>query len=183
MFTEVICYSLDQDTAEMKRASAIKTPPGSGPRHMTFNKDGSILYVLNELTLTVSKTKRNPADGSLELIDTQPITKEISDNFTCSEIRLSDDQKFLYVAKRDLKGTGKDLICVVHPETLEIIQEHPAGAWIPRHINLSPSGKWLLVAGQRDNKIIVHQRDPETGKLSNTKEFAEVIKPMWILFP
>lgn len=181
---EVLIYALNQETAEIKRISQARVPAGSGPRHMAFNKDGSILYVLNELSLTISKFTRNASDGSLTLLKTKLITnEEVSGDFTCSEIHLSEDQKFLYAAKRDLKNTGKDSICLLDPETLQIIQEHPAEVWIPRHFDISPSGKWLIVAGQRGNKIAVHQRNPKTGKLAKTQNSIDLELPMWILFP
>jgi len=181
---EVIVYDLDADTAEIKKISSVKVPAGSGPRHMAFNKDGSILYVLNELTLTISKLQRNIETGELKVMDTKPTTQEKKlEGFTCSEIHLTKDQKFLYAAIRDLKNTGKDRIALLNPETLEIVQEHLVGAWVPRHFNISPSGKWLVVAGQKGNKVVVHKRDPETGKLSHANQSIDVGLPMWILFP
>lgn len=180
---EVIQYSLNQQTSEMKHVAAFKVPPGSGPRHMVFNNDGSILFVLNELTLTITQFKRNLDDGSLTILTTKPVTKSAIDGFSCSEIRLSNDQRFLYAANRDLKGTGRDSICVLDAKTLDIIQEHPAGVWIPRHFNISPSSKWLIVAGQKSNQIVVHKRNLQSGKLSETGITAPVERPMWILFP
>lgn len=180
---QVICYQLDQTSAELKQVSEAKVPAGSGPRHMTFNQDGSILYVLNELSLNISSFSRNAEDGSLRIITTKPATISMDGRFSCSEIRISDDNKYLYVAKRDLDKEGRDLICVLDPDSLELIQEHPAGGSIPRHFNISPSGKWLVVAAQKSHQVIVHKRDQLTGKLSATEFKSTVQTPSWILFP
>ncbi len=176
-------YQLDPKTAELKPAGSAKVPAGSGARHMAFTKDASQLFVLNELTLTISKFTRDANTGQLTLIDTKPATTQKGENLSCSEIHLSKDGKHLYAAVRDIANEGRDAICVLNPTTLTIIQDHPAEAWIPRHFNISPSGKWLLIAGQKSNSVVVHQRDPETGKLTKTENSASIPKPMWILFP
>ena len=150
---------------------------------MAFSADGGKLYVLNELTLTVSRFARDAESGGLTLEVTKPVMAEEVENMTCSEIKLSGDGKFLYTANRDLAGEKRDSISVLQADDLSILQEQPAGVWIPRHFNISPSGKWFLVAGQKSDKVVVHARDPETGKLSATKHGADVKQPMWILFP
>lgn len=181
---KVNIYTLDEESAKLTIAGSASLPPGSGPRHMAFSKDGEYVYVLNELTLTVSKYSRDIATGSLILEKTSPVTKgEIDDGLTCSEIRFSDDGKFIYAAKRDLQNKGRDSICVLHPENLEILQEQSAGVWIPRHFNISPCGKWLLIAGQKGNKIVVLARDRTSGQLTATENVLDLTAPMWVLFP
>jgi len=63
------------------------------------------------------------------------------------------------------------------------LQEHPAKAWVPRHFTISPSGKWLVVAAQKGNKLVVHKRDPDSGMLTSTDNVVELDMPMWITFP
>lgn len=180
---EVVYYSLDPTSAEIQRISEAELPPGSGPRHMAFSQDGTLLYVLNELNLSITKFDRNSYDGSLSILETKPITTGAEEGFSSSEIKMSADHKFLYAAKRDLEGRGRDLICVMDPDSLEILQEHPAGASIPRHFNISPCGEWLLVAGQGANEVVTHKRNVVTGTLTDSGYRASVKKPMWILFP
>jgi 6-phosphogluconolactonase len=38
------------------------------------------------------------------------------------------------------------------------------GDW-PRNFSLHPTGRWLLVANQRSDSVVVFARDPESGKL------------------
>jgi len=102
---------------------------------------------------------------------------------TCSEIQLSADGRFIYTATRDLENKQRDVISVLNVTDLSIIQEQPAGVWIPRNFGISPSGKWFLIAGQKANKVVVHKRDIETGKLSSTSQSVDTHQPMWILFP
>ena len=179
---KVEVYKLDHKTAKLSPSSSASVPAGSGPRHMAFSKDGDKLYVLNELNLTVSRFARDGSSGKLTLEITKPVMAKPGEKMTCSEIQLSSDGKFIYTATRDLKGEKRDIISVLNTEDMSIVQEHPAGVWIPRHFGISPSGKWLLVAGQKSNQVVVHARDVATGRLIQTAHSAEVKQPMWILF-
>jgi len=180
---QVVIYKLDQATGKLEQHSSVKTPAGGGVRHMAFSPSGDKLYVLNEFSISVSEFTRDATTGELKLLRTMPVLKEIGEKLSCSEIQLSADGKFLYAAIRDLDEKGRDGISVLDTATLEIIQEHPVGVSIPRHFGISPSGKWMLIAGQRGNEVNVHKRDPETGKLAKTEASVELNTPMWILFP
>lgn len=180
---KVMIYKLDAMTGKLTPSGSGEVPAGSGPRHMAFSGNGEKLYVLNELTLTVSQFARDAESGALVLEASKPVMAELREKMTCSEIQLSGDDKFIYIASRDLDGQKRDIISVLNAGDLSIIQEQPTGAWIPRHFGISPSGKWFLIAGQRDNKVVVHARDPISGKLSSTPHGVETQTPMWILFP
>jgi len=180
---QVLIYKLDTKTGTLTPSGSAKTQAGGGARHMAFSPSGDKLYVLNELTVTLTQFARNTETGALILEKTMPVMAKFEEGMTCSEIQLSADGKFIYAACRDLDEKGRDTIAVLNTTTLEIIQEHPADVWIPRHFGISPSGKWMLVAGQRAGKVIVHKRDPATGKLTKTDLSVDLEKPMWILFP
>ncbi len=183
---KVMIYKLNAETAELTIAGEVKTPAGGGARHMVFSKSGDKLYVLNELALTVSLFSRDADSGALTLVKTSPVMENnasLVEVLSSSEIQLSQDGKFLYTATRDSENKGRDTISVLDAENLSLVQAHKTSAWIPRHFGVSPSGKWLLVAGQRGDKVVVHALDPKTGKLEQTNHAIDLIKPMWILFP
>jgi 6-phosphogluconolactonase len=180
---KVMIYKLDSKSGKLTPNGAAKVPAGGGARHMAFSKNGKMLYVLNELTLTVSSFTRDEKSGKLKLESTKPVMKEIAEGMSCSEIQVSADGEFLYIACRDLDHKNRDVISVLSVADLRIIQEHPTGVWIPRHFGISPSGKWMLIAGQRENKVVVHACNPITGKLEKTPYSVDLEKPMWILFP
>lgn len=184
---KVMIYQIHPKTAKLTPAGATPLPAGAGPRHMKFGKNGQQAYVLNELLCSVSIFDRNPATGVLtpkQVIDTLP---DISGDpeLTCSEILISNDGKFAYCANRDLTQKKRDSISVFAVQnngTLKWIQSVPAEIWIPRHINLSPSGKWLLVAGQKSDLINVLKVNLKTGQLSATGHQITVPQPMCIDF-
>ena len=152
---KVEIYKLDAETAKLTSAGSASVPAGSGARHMVFSEDGAKLYVLNELTLTISRFARDASSGGLTLEKTVPVVSEFAEKMTCSEIQLSSDGKYIYAATRDLKGDKRDVISVLSTEDMSIIQEQPAGVWIPRHFGISPSGKWFLIAGQQSNQVVI----------------------------
>lgn len=183
---QVKFYAFD-GLGELTDKGGFKAIPGSGPRHMKFGKGGSHAYVLNELTLTVTAYTRRKDLGTLtpqKTISVFPRGAEM-EKMSCSEIRVSSDGKFIYTANRDLTDQGRDsltVFSVVDDGNLKHVETTLAAVWIPRNINLSPSGDWLLVAGQNSNEVTSHRIDRKTGKLTFSGQKAEVPKAMCINF-
>ena len=155
---EVVIYELHVGGAAMHEIGAAKMPPGSGPRHMKFGKDGKQAYVLSEMLINVVVFDRVGKDGALkqkEVVSVLPegVSKE---GMSCSEILVSKDGKFVYTANRDTTGQGRDTLSVLtvgEGGKLTLLDTVPAEVSIPRNINLSPDGKWLLVAGQKSGGV------------------------------
>lgn len=167
---KVMIYQLDAARGKLTPAGAAALPPGSGPRHLKFGKDGRFAYVLNELALTVAVFERTETDGSLARRAVVPVLPAGADpaGMTCSEIRVSSDGRHIYTANRDTAKRGRDSLSVlaVRPDgALELMQTSPAGVVIPRNITLDPGGRWLLVCGQESNEVAVLTVDPASGKL------------------
>ncbi len=183
---EVKFYAFDEK-GMLTDKGGFKSIPGSGPRHMKFGKDGSHAYVLNELSLTVTAFARDQESGKLTAKKTESVLPKGGDGekMSCSEIRVSKDGKFIYTANRDLTEAGRDsltVFAVADDGSLSRLDTTPAKVWIPRNINLSPSGKWLLVAGQKSHEVTSHRIDEETGKLTFSGHRAEVPTAMCINF-
>ena len=183
---EVVIYKMDAASAEMSRAGAAKMPPGSGPRHMKFGKDGKQAYVLAEMFLDVVVFDRNSKDGSLKQKEVVSVFLPDGDKkkMSCSEILVSGDGRFVYTANRDLAGQGRDSLSVLtvgEGGTLTHLQTVAAEVHIPRNINLSPDGKWLLVAGQVSGGVPTFKVGGD-GKLEFSGNRAEVPKAMCVVF-
>jgi 6-phosphogluconolactonase len=159
-----------------------KIPAGSGPRHLTFSQDGAMVYVSNELGHSVTALTRNLTTGALtpvQTISTLPAGAPTA-NITIAEIALHPSGKWLYVSNR-----GPDTITefAVQPNRrLKFVQSVPAGVKWPRSFAVDPSGRWILSAGQRDDRIAVLRIDPRSGKLGATGEAAQVGSPVCVLF-
>jgi len=55
------------------------------------------------------------------------------------------------------------------------------GDW-PRNFSLHPSGRWLLVANQRSDSVVVFGRDPDTGRLTPMRQRIALPSPVCLRF-
>ncbi|MEM6884644.1 MAG: lactonase family protein [Verrucomicrobiota bacterium] len=165
---QIVIYSVATGQPGLKPVGAAETVPGGGPRHMRFSIDGKFIYLLNELTLSVTTFAYDASDGSTEQLTTTPAlsdevkSKEVFNS--ASEILVHPNGKFVYTGNR-----GNDSVTVysADPESgkLEVLDVEPIrGAW-PRNINLDESGTWLLAAGADSNTISLFRINPDTGEL------------------
>lgn len=159
-----------------------KVPPGAGPRHLALHPTGKFAYANNELDLSVTAFSRDPATGALNALHTLPTVPEGTERkgVSTAEIFTHPTGKWLYVSNR-----GHDTIAVYAigaDGKLTWIENAPAQVKVPRGFAIDPAGKWLITAGQNDNRIAVLKIDPPTGKLSATDQSAEVGSPVCVLF-
>lgn len=158
-------------------AETVNIQPGSGPRHLIFSKDGKYAYLINELSGKV--TAFTYSDGRLNEIQT--IVADTIQARGSADIHLSPDGKYLYASNR-LKEDGI-AIFEVNPEkgTLAKVGYQLTGLH-PRHFNITPNGKFLLVACRDSNMIQVFERDTVSGLLKNTGKDIKMSKPVCIQF-
>lgn len=158
---------------------ATKLTPGDGPRHLVFHPTKPLVYVLNELSNTVTSYTQNQQDGSLSVIHRIDAlqTKTTLKN-KASAIKISNDGKFVYAAVRGVNQIS--VFEVTENGTLNFIQRHSTlGDW-PRDIALSAQQDFLFIANRRANAINVLKRDTTTGLLSSTSLSATVSTPSYI---
>ena len=155
----------------------VNIQPGSGPRHLIFSKDGKYAYLINELSGKVIAFTYS--DGRLNEIQT--IVADTIQARGSADIHLSPDGKYLYASNR-LKEDGI-AIFEVNPEkgTLAKVGYQLTGLH-PRHFNITPNGKFLLVACRDGNMIQVFERDTVSGLLKNTGKNIKMSKPVCIQF-
>jgi 6-phosphogluconolactonase len=55
------------------------------------------------------------------------------------------------------------------------------GDW-PRNFSLDPTGRWLLVANQRSDSVVVFGRDEESGRLTPTRQRIALPSPVCLRF-
>jgi 6-phosphogluconolactonase len=169
---KIMIYKLNADEGTLTPAGETVIPGGSmGPRHLKWNADGSLVYVLNELDLSVTVLK-SLADGQLEVIDTLSTLPEgyEKSEMTCAEIRIHPNGKFIYASNRDLTEKGRDSISVFsrYEDGFQRLDTTLAQVWIPRNFNLDPTGKWMLVGGMKSSNIAIFSVDSKTGLIQFT---------------
>ncbi|MFD1316368.1 lactonase family protein [Namhaeicola litoreus] len=159
----------------VKRES-IQTVKGSGPRHLTFHPTRNYVYAVNELNGSVTAYKYE--NGNLISLQNILCYEKGVKVFQSADIHCSPDGKFLYVSNR---GSEENSIVIFSIEAnsgrLELVGRTPTFGEHPRSFAIDPSGKFLLVANQFTNNIIVFKRDAKTGLLTKTNNDIEVNAP------
>lgn len=182
----IVIYRVNADAPSITRHGFAPSVPGGGPRHLKFSPDGKFIYLLNELSLTMTAYAWDAANGTARQLGTVPSISEAAkakETFNSgAEILMHPGGRYVYYSNR-----GHDTVSVfrVDPATAaaEVIQVQPVRGAFPRNINLSPDGGWLLAAGADSNTISVHQVNPQTGELTyQTKGVINVPGPICILF-
>ncbi|MFD1614471.1 lactonase family protein [Gelatiniphilus marinus] len=175
----VFNYRLANNKYELISPSIVNLESNSGPRHFSLTKDGNFIYMINELSSTITSAKKT--EKGFEFIET---LLTLDDDFKgisyCADIHLSKDEQFLYGSNR-----GENSIVVFRRDTvfgkLNKIQNMSVhGNW-PRNFTIDPTGKFLLVANQKSNNISVFKIDKISGTLSFLHA-VELSSPVCLLF-
>jgi 6-phosphogluconolactonase len=157
-------------------------PPGTGPRHLAFHPSGRYVYVLGELSATLTACSFDPETGVLKILHTEGIVPEDFDgNRQSAAVRVSADGKYVYASNRS-EVSNLAVFSVAEDGSLKRIQVVDGVPYWPRDFDLTPDGKYLLVAGARVDLIEAYRIDPETGELSETGITLRVPSPISIVF-
>jgi 6-phosphogluconolactonase len=157
--------------------------PGSGPRHMAFHPNGRVLYVINEIALTVTAFHWDPAKGTLTSFQTiSTVPDSDKGKGSTAEIAVDKSGKHVYGSNR-----GHDSIALfsVDPSTqmLTAVDHTPVMGKTPRHFTLDPAGKFLLAANQDSNDITIFKIHPNTGQLTPAGQpVKDIGAPVCVLF-
>jgi 6-phosphogluconolactonase len=182
----IVIYKVDTETPSITRHGFAASIPGGGPRHMRFSPDGKHIYLLNELSLSVTVFAWNAQAGTAERLDTTPAlseeTKAAEAHNSAAEIVVHPDGRFVFSSNR-----GNDTVTAYRTRdegrALDVVQVQPIRGAFPRNIALDPKGRWLLAAGADSNTVAVHEVDQATGRLTyRTKGIINVPAPICILF-
>jgi 6-phosphogluconolactonase len=182
---KVLIYAFDAESGTLSPNPAqphFSLPPGSGPRHLAFHPDGSSLYVVNELNSTLTACSFNGTDGTITLLNTISTVEDTHQGMKYpAAVRVHPNGKYVYASTRgenscistfEIRDNGT----VSRTQVMEQVPN-----W-PRDFNLDPSGKFMLVAGERAHEIRLYKIDPKTGLLTETSGVLELSAPANILF-
>ena len=183
---QVVIYKVDPSKPVISPHGVGQSVPGGGPRHMRFSTNEKFIYLLNELTLSVTTFAWDATKGTAKTLTTEPSLtrqdKEAETFNSSAEILVHPNGKFVYSSNR-----GHDSVTVykANPENgkLKAIQVQPIRGAFPRNINITPDATWLLAAGADSNTVAAHRVDPKTGKLLYQRgSIVNVPSPICILF-
>jgi 6-phosphogluconolactonase len=161
--------------------SAVAIPPGDGPRHFAFHPNGRWLYSLQEEGSTVMTFDFDPSNGRARARQTLSTLPRgfAGTNFT-SEIALSPDARFVYVANR-LHDSIAWLSIGVDGTLTWVGEEWTRGDY-PRSFTIDPSGAFLFSCNQRSDAITGFRIDRKSGALTFTGQYTPVGSPAQLIF-
>ncbi len=170
------------------------TPPliqlkqNTGPRHLRISADNKFVYLLNELTATVTTLAIDPKTGVLTEVGSAsalppdsklvpgmprgavgapggPPPRDVSNDIWASDLHLTPNGKFLYVAERTSNSLGA--FSVDGPSgKLTYLGSTPTEPQ-PRGFAIDPAGKYLIASGEKSQTLSVYAIDASTGALKH----------------
>ena len=173
-------YNLASKDQILTLHQIIKTNAGTGPRHLVFSKNGKFAYLAHEFNGSI--TVFNYTDGDLtKLQEIGTVEKEYKGKIDGADIHLSADGKFLYETNRGDLNTIS-LFAITKDGRLTFIETISTLGKGPRNFTIDPTGKFLLVAHQYTNDVVIFNRNANTGKLTDSGKRINVGVPVCLLF-
>ena len=197
---KVLQYRLDAKTGELSPIGngSVSVPDNTGPRHLAFSPNGKFLYVVGEMSGTVTAFSIDDASGALtqiavangiperlklaqgEVRDAR--NNDLKDDPTpriwAADLRMSPDGKLLLMSERTSSSVSA---FTVDPATggLKFLDNYPVQEQQPRNIAFSPDGHWLLVTGEKSAKVGTYAVSKD-GALKRVGEAASGKGALWI---
>ncbi len=171
---KVLQFSQDKTTGALTPIGEgyARTAANTGPRHFLFSPNGKFLYVVGELSGTVSGYAIDESSGELKQVSEangipaslglahgearSAANNDLKDDPTpriwAADIRLSPDGTLLYITERTTSSVSAFR---VDPDSgsLSFIGNYPVEEKQPRNIAFFPNGKWLLVTGEKSQTV------------------------------
>lgn len=173
-------YNADSEKEILTFKDTIPIKSGSGPRHLTFSPNGKFVYLLQELDGTVTAFAYN--DSKMRKIqETTIVPKGFAVESSAADIHISSDGSFLYATNRGDANTIS-VFAINSKGKLSHLETMSSGGKGPRNFAIDPSGKFVLIAHQYSNDIVIFERDQTTGLLTNSNKKIELCAPVCLVF-
>lgn len=181
---KVMNYAVDVNTGKLTPNEAqpfFSGKPGAGPRHLIIHPAGKRLFLLNELDATVTACSVDKK-GVIKAIKTYPTIPAdyAGPTNTSAAVHLHPNGKFVYVSNR-----GHNSITafkILNNGELEMVDQQTKSIATPRDFNIDPTGKFMIVANQSSDNLVVYDIDPATGKFTFKHESIAVKAPICVAF-
>jgi len=177
----VFVYGLDLGGKALRPVGEAVMRPGAGPRHIAFHPTLPLVFVANELDSTVATLRFDAEHGALSSGDTRSTVPAgwTGTNYP-ADIHIDSKGRTLYVSNRGHNSIAVFSVTGAGALALEQVVS-TEGDW-PRNFTLHPTERWLLVANQRSNSVIVFGRDPANGRLTPTRQRIALPSPVCLRF-
>jgi 6-phosphogluconolactonase len=163
---QVLCYQLQPQTAKLSpaRQPFARTPPGAGPRHLTFHPNGKHVYVINELSNSITLYDYDGGGGLIEKQTISTLPQDFTGTSYCADVKATPCGRYLFGTNR-----GHDSIAVYRladDGRLARLANVPSGGKGPQNLALAADGKLLLCANMPGNNVTVFRIGAEPDVLT-----------------
>lgn len=173
-------YNPNAASAVLELKDSVVVRSGSGPRHLTFSKNGRFVYLLQELDGALMVFSYS--NGALTKIDeTTILAKDFKGSFSAADIHISPDGRFLYASNRGEANTITIFKILNNGKLLLKGQYNTLGKG-PRNFAIDPTGNFLLVAHQYTNDVVIFKRNRKTGLLVDSGKKIALCSPVCLVF-
>jgi 6-phosphogluconolactonase len=160
--------------------------PMTGPRHFAISRDNRFLYLLSELTATVTTLSIDARTGLLTEISSAsglppgsklvpgaprgavggpnaPPPRNTDNDIWAADVHLTPVGRFLYMTERTSNSIGAFSVDAATGK-LSFIGSTPTEKQ-PRGFAIDPSGRYIVASGEKSATLSVHAIDQASGAL------------------
>lgn len=177
----VAVYRFDAASGTLEPAGRAAAPLGTGPRHLTFDATGRIVYVTFEFSSEVGVFAWDAGAGRLELVSLASTLGNASNATpnTASHIELHPSGRALYAGNR---GDDSLAVFAVDGKGGIALQQRIATGKKPRHFSVNRLGDRLLVGNLDDASVMTFDVKDHGLRLSPLAVTQNIPQPFFVGF-
>lgn len=157
---------------------AYSATPGDGPRHLAIHPKKPWVYVVNELSNTLSFTQQDSAGKLTEVQKISTLPADFNGKNTAAHIVISANGKHVYTSNRGDENSIS-AFNIADDGRVTLAQTISSQGKVPRFFLLLEDAKKMLVANQDSDNVAV-MNVLENGQLEYTGVQTKVPKPTFL---
>jgi 6-phosphogluconolactonase len=200
---QIFQFTFDSKTGRLasNTPAVFLTKPGLGPRHFITSGDNKFLYVLSELTGTVTTFSLNSSTGLLTEVSSAsglppesklvpgaprgpvgapggPPPRNTDNDVWAADLHLTPNGRFLYMTERTSSSLAAFSVDSASGK-LTYLSSTPTEKQ-PRGFAIDPKGKFLVVSGEKSATISAYAIDEASGALKLTGKYPAGKGANWV---
>ena len=170
---QIFQFRFDARTGKLtaNTPATLQMKQGSGPRHIIMSADNRFAYLLSELVATITTLSLDPKTGLLTEVSVasflapdsklQPGAprptpgRNVDNDIWASDVHLTPNGKFLYALERTGNQIGAMSVDAKTGKLTYLSTTAPTEKQ-PRGFAIDPSGKYMVVTGEKSETISVY---------------------------
>ncbi len=175
-------YGSEEQSLVPNEPPHIGASAGAGPRHLVFHPNGRWVYVVNELSRSLSFYELEAERGTLRRMadDISTTPSGVTDG-DAADIHVHPGGRFLFVSNRQGDRSNIAVFAVDERSGQPLLLGHePTRGKTPRNFALDPEGNWLLVANQESDNVALFSVDARSGALGFLRSMAVAPSPCFV---